>query len=40
MIPNVEIQIAAIAISTGRVLLSDDAHFSNVQGLTRDNWVR
>jgi tRNA(fMet)-specific endonuclease VapC len=39
-IPDIDVQIAAIARLNGLTLLTDDAHFSSVSGLKLDNWVR
>lgn len=39
-IPDVDVQIAAIARSRGLVLLTADAHFSHVNGLTIEDWTR
>jgi tRNA(fMet)-specific endonuclease VapC len=38
--PDVDIQIAAIARVNNLVLLTDDAHFNSVPGMTLQNWVR
>jgi tRNA(fMet)-specific endonuclease VapC len=40
MIPDVDIQIAAIARVNNLALLTDDAHFASVTGLKTDNWIR
>jgi tRNA(fMet)-specific endonuclease VapC len=39
-IADVDTQIAAIARANGLTLLTDDADFSSVAGLTLDNWLR
>lgn len=39
MIPDVDIQIASIALEVGVTLLTDDAHFHNVPGLQLENWL-
>lgn len=38
-IPDVDSQIAAIAMTNGVILLSADAHFSVVTGLGVENWL-
>lgn len=38
-IPDIDIQIAAIARINNLVLLSADKHFSFVSGLTVENWL-
>ena len=40
IIPDVDVQIAAIARSRGLILLTADAHFSHVSGLTTEDWTR
>ena len=40
MIPDVDIQIAAITRTSGVTLLTDDAHFSSVLGVQIENWLR
>lgn len=40
MIPDVDIQIAAIARTNDMTLLTDDAHFAWVHGIRRANWLR
>ncbi len=40
MIPDVDIQIAAVARAHDLTLLTDDAHFSSVSSIRRDNWLR
>jgi tRNA(fMet)-specific endonuclease VapC len=39
-IPDVDIQIAAVARTAGRTLLTDDAHFASVPNLRLENWLR
>ena len=39
-IADIDAQIAAIARANGLTLLTDDADFSSVAGLTLDNWLR
>jgi tRNA(fMet)-specific endonuclease VapC len=39
-IPDVDIQIAAVARVTKFVLLTDDAHFTPISGITIENWLR
>jgi tRNA(fMet)-specific endonuclease VapC len=39
MIPDVDIQIASIAIALDVTLLTDDGHFHNVTGLKLENWL-
>lgn len=38
-IPEIDMQIAAVARSRGLVLLTADAHFSHVGGLTTEDWT-
>lgn len=38
-IPQVDVQIAAIARERGLVVLTADAHFSHVTGLVTENWL-
>jgi tRNA(fMet)-specific endonuclease VapC len=38
-IPDVDVQIAAIARVNGLILLTADAHFEAVRGLSRENWL-
>ena len=38
MIPTNDIWIAATAIQHGMKLVSNDAHFSNIAGLTVESW--
>jgi tRNA(fMet)-specific endonuclease VapC len=38
-IPNVDVQIAAIAQVNGLTLLTADSHFSAISGLTVQNWL-
>jgi tRNA(fMet)-specific endonuclease VapC len=38
VLPDVDLQIAAIARSQGLVLLTADAHFSHVSGLMSEDW--
>lgn len=38
-IPDVDLQIAAIARTYAAVLLTADAHFQHVPGLTVENWL-
>jgi tRNA(fMet)-specific endonuclease VapC len=38
-IPDVDVQIAAIARVHGLTLLTADVHFAFVEGLTTDNWL-
>lgn len=38
-IPPIDVQIAAIARRSGSVVLTADAHFSNVDGLHTENWL-
>jgi tRNA(fMet)-specific endonuclease VapC len=40
IIPDVDLQIAAIARSQGLVLLTADAHFSHVGGLITEDWSK
>jgi tRNA(fMet)-specific endonuclease VapC len=39
-IPVNDLWMAAIALEAGLTLVSDDAHFDRVPGLTVENWVR
>jgi tRNA(fMet)-specific endonuclease VapC len=39
-IPDVDVQIAAIARIHGLTLLTADAHFAFVEGLTIENWLQ
>ena len=39
LIPDVDVQIAAVAKVNGVVLLTADAHFSFVPGLLIENWL-
>jgi tRNA(fMet)-specific endonuclease VapC len=39
-IPDVDVQIAAVARTMNLTLLTDDAHFSSVPGLVTENWLR
>lgn len=38
-IPTADAQIAAVARLHGFTVLTDDAHFQSVNGLTTDNWL-
>jgi tRNA(fMet)-specific endonuclease VapC len=38
-IPDVDVQIAAVARVNGLILLTADAHFNAVAGLTVENWL-
>jgi tRNA(fMet)-specific endonuclease VapC len=38
-IPDVDVQIAAVARAHGLTLLTADAHFAFVEGLTIENWL-
>jgi tRNA(fMet)-specific endonuclease VapC len=38
-IPDVDVQIASIALVNGLTLLTADAHFLAIAGLPTDNWV-
>ena len=39
LIPDVDVQIASIAIVNGLLLLTADSHFSYVDGLLTENWL-
>ncbi len=39
-IPDVDVQIAAVARANGLTLLTADAHFAFVEGLKLDNWLQ
>jgi tRNA(fMet)-specific endonuclease VapC len=38
-IPQIDVQIAAIARQNSFVAVTADAHFSNVEGLSTENWI-
>ena len=40
LIPSNDIWVAATALEAGLILVTDDAHFDRVQGLTVENWLR
>ena len=40
VLPDVDVQIAAVARSRGLVLLTADAHFSHVDGLVTEDWTQ
>jgi tRNA(fMet)-specific endonuclease VapC len=40
VLPDVDVQIAAVARYRGLVLLTADAHFSHVRGLISEDWSR
>jgi tRNA(fMet)-specific endonuclease VapC len=39
-IPDVDVQIAAVARAKGLTLLTADAHFAFVEGLKMENWLQ
>ena len=39
-IPTNDIWTAAIALDAGLILVSDDAHFAHVPGLSVENWLK
>ena len=39
-IPDMDILIAATALTHNLILVTDDSHFQRVQGLTIENWLR
>jgi tRNA(fMet)-specific endonuclease VapC len=40
ILPDVDVQIAAVARSRGLVLLTGDAHFSHIDGVVTEDWSR
>ena len=40
IIPDVDVQIAAVARSRGLVLLTADAHISHIKGIVTEDWTR
>ncbi len=40
LIPSNDVWIAATALEEDLILVSDDAHFERVPGLTVENWLR
>jgi predicted nucleic acid-binding protein len=40
VLPDVDVQIAAVARWRGLVLLTADAHFSHVHGLVTEDWSK
>ena len=39
-IPDTDILIGATAVTYDLILVSDDAHFQRIQGITVENWLR